>query len=172
VFLDRSNTKAIEELKDRLVKRCVRDRRTNCWVWRGARNKQGYGIVKFRKRFYRVHRLFFSVFKGFDIDSDLFVNHYCNNTSCVNPDHLTAKNQEDNMKYASNLDRTQRGERSPASKLTQSEVRKIRKLAGENELSKQKIGDMFGISRRHVYYLMNHERWKHLKSVSKRKPEI
>jgi hypothetical protein len=43
-----------------------------------------------------AHRLSFILYKG-PITDDLYVLHRCNNSLCVNPDHLYLGNQSDNV---------------------------------------------------------------------------
>ncbi len=65
-----------------------------CWFWTGGRNEEGYGLFclvgecKIR-RYIRASRFSYQQKWG-HIPSHLQVHHVCRNTSCVNPDHLTA----------------------------------------------------------------------------------
>ncbi len=58
-----------------------------CWVWQGASDEFGYGLVKWRNRKYRVHRLSYILKKG-PIPTGYEIHHKCRNTLCGNPDHL------------------------------------------------------------------------------------
>lgn len=72
-----------------------------CWTWTGAKHGQGRGYGKFRlhKRVMSAHKASHILFNG-DVDSGLVVGHLCNNEWCVNPHHLVAQSQSDNMSYA------------------------------------------------------------------------
>ena len=41
------------------------------------------------------------VFSGFDLESDLFILHKCDDGLCFNPEHLFVGTQADNLKDAS-----------------------------------------------------------------------
>lgn len=72
-----------------------------CWLWRGERQGQGYGVVALwingdRERIL-AHRLAHVMATGDDI-TDRVVMHSCDNPPCVNPDHLSVGSQLDNMR--------------------------------------------------------------------------
>src|SRR5258708_10909280 len=70
----------------------------DCWEWRGARrSKAGYGGFQVGNRLVSSHRHAYELCVG-EITSDKpFVCHRCNNPPCVNPKHLYAGSQKDNL---------------------------------------------------------------------------
>lgn len=68
-----------------------------CWIWVGARSKQGYGNVSVGGRCLRAHRVSYEVFRG-PIPVGLQIDHLCRVRACVNPDHLEAVTQQENMR--------------------------------------------------------------------------
>lgn len=68
---------------------------TGCWIWRGATSR-GYGYTYHSGKMHRAHRFSFSIFKR-DLKLDEIVLHKCDTTQCVNPDHLLAGTQSENM---------------------------------------------------------------------------
>jgi hypothetical protein len=71
-----------------------------CWEWTGDKFKRGYGRVK--EGVY-AHRFSFELHFG-PLDQRTVVRHRCDNVSCVNPAHLLAGTQLDNMR-----DKVERG---------------------------------------------------------------
>lgn len=72
---------------------------TDCWLWTGAKDQLGYGLVYVSgtgSKSEKAHRYSVRVLKGEDIDG-LVVRHLCDTPSCVNPDHLITGSQADNM---------------------------------------------------------------------------
>jgi transposase-like protein len=66
----------------------------------GRISSSGYGeltlVVHGRKVVRRVHRISAMLWLGFDLESDLFVCHRCDNPPCFNPDHLFIGTAADN----------------------------------------------------------------------------
>lgn len=77
------------------------DINTNCWNWKKAKDKSGYGQTGLKGKSYKAHRVFYSVFKG-DIEKGMVIDHICKNTSCVNPDHLRSVTSAENVLNNSN----------------------------------------------------------------------
>ena len=71
-----------------------------CWDWQGAKNSKGYGQFFTGGSSKSVHRLSYQL-HNLAIPDGLIICHRCNNRSCVNPAHLYAGTNFDNMKQAS-----------------------------------------------------------------------
>lgn len=71
-----------------------------CWTWTGARHShnRGYGKFHLRGKTYNAHRAAYLLLRG-PIAQGLVLGHQCNNEACVNPWHLVAQTQSDNMRY-------------------------------------------------------------------------
>lgn len=58
----------------------------DCWNWTSTKCTQGYGVIWFRGRQWKAHRLFY--FAEFGELPQLASDHLCRNRKCVNPHHL------------------------------------------------------------------------------------
>jgi hypothetical protein len=73
----------------------VDGRRTPCWLWTGAKHKQGYGRFAFNRKLYLAHRAAWMVWRG--DPGELKVCHHCDREACCNVDHMFLGTQQDNM---------------------------------------------------------------------------
>jgi hypothetical protein len=74
-----------------------------CWLWVGALNESGYGVVRASRARsnHLAHRWSYEQAKG-PIPEGLTIDHLCRVTNCVNPEHLEAVTQAVNNFRAEN----------------------------------------------------------------------
>jgi len=68
---------------------------STCWLWQGAKNEKGYGIVSVNGATMRANRVAYEIAKG--ATGNKHVLHTCNNSTCVNPKHLYLGTNDDNV---------------------------------------------------------------------------
>lgn len=75
-----------------------------CWLWKGATNglKPPYGKFPIRAidQQPRAHVVSYLLRNGVTPENQPVIDHLCGNTMCVNPDHLEAVTQKENMRRA------------------------------------------------------------------------
>lgn len=69
------------------------DKISGCWLWLGNKNKTGYGRFRYKGPKVLVHRLMYSWVYGVGLakkisNTNLILDHVCNNKNCCNPAHL------------------------------------------------------------------------------------
>ena len=150
-----------------------------CWNWKAAMHKPtGYG--KFgrtgkNRGWVNAHRASYEIHFGL-IPEGLCVCHTCDNRRCVNPSHLFLGTHLENMqdchqklRYATgnrhglrkHPHRCAKGEKHYKSKLTENDIRTIRKMA-ESGTPKNFIARQFGLNPATVRPIINRKTWKHV----------
>jgi hypothetical protein len=81
-------------IMDRLWARI--EEKDGCWLWLGTVSQQGYGKMKVGGVTRRVHRVAYELYVG-PIPTGLVLDHLCRVRNCVNPDHLEAVTQHENL---------------------------------------------------------------------------
>lgn len=97
-----------------------------CWIWTGAVASSGYGLCFNGEKTASAHRVSYETFVG-KIPEGMIVGHTCDNPLCVNPDHLWLATHKMNSSDMVNKKRSARGEKCGKSKLTEEQVKFIRK---------------------------------------------
>src|SRR3990167_3764637 len=123
----------------------------DCWRWQGYK-KNGYGSISVNNYDVYAHRLAFEAING-EIGSGTSVLHKCDNPACVNPKHLFAGSQLDNIadmraKGKASNPPTHAGESHPKATLTDMQIHNIRQLSNQTQ---RKLAKMFGVSQSTIW---------------------
>jgi hypothetical protein len=79
-----------------ILKKCTPEPSNGCWLWAGYVNERGYARLTYRGKIYRAHRFSYEAFVG-EIPEGLVLDHLCRERSCVNPEHLEAVTNKENI---------------------------------------------------------------------------
>ncbi len=142
-------------LQERLLSRIVRED-NGCWRFTGGRTGSGYGAIGDKGKTLSAHVVSYELHKG--PTNGLFVLHTCDNKMCVNPDHLWLGTLVDNKKDEIAKGRHVRGERQGQSKLTEANVRHIKRLLDKGH-KKLALAKRFGVSDNAIRYIEVGRNW-------------
>ena len=135
----------------------------SCWNWTGYKFSNEYGAIRYKGKIWRAHRLSWTLFNG-DIPKRKLVLHTCDTPPCVNPGHLWIGTHQDNM-----TDRNEKrrqyipnGEKNSQAKLKECQVKEIREMYKSGNLSQEKIGEIFNVSRALISMIIHRKKWAHI----------
>lgn len=149
-----------------------------CWVWLGGRLASGYGQFHTIRSEgpVKAHRFSWALTHG-QIRGHWLVCHKCDNRECVRPDHMFLGTCADNLRDAAckgrmatgprngantRPDTHVHGERSPAAKLKEDDVRQIRERFSSGLNSKSELARAFSVSNALIGMIVRREKWKHV----------
>lgn len=142
------------------------ERNGNCWEWKGAHSKKGYGRFRRGNILYSPHRAIVERYIG-PIPDGLFSCHKCNNPRCVRPSHLYIGTRSENMKdgiRAGTVKVPTNGGFKPGhnGKITPQQVREIRNQYSKGELTQRELGNRYGLTNWAVNKITQRKTWRHV----------
>lgn len=130
-----------------------------CWPWRWDRSDEGYAEYR-RLDDIRVpvHRVVYRWYYDANIPAHMVIRHRCDNPCCCNPLHLELGTHADNVQDRVDRDRSAKGEENGRAKLTENQVRVMRR----SPLSDDYFADRFNVHPDTVRAARDGDTWKHL----------
>jgi len=136
------------------------DKTGECWLWTASTTYNGYGQFAIESKPIRAHRYSYELANG-EFDKKLYVLHKCDNRICVRPSHLHLGTHKDNMKEMRNKGRSLVGEKHHNAKLTDEDVRAIKKQL-RCRITQRVIADNFGVSEDRIQCINTGKAWGHI----------
>jgi hypothetical protein len=156
-----------ERTKAEFINKVYPEPNTGCWLWAGAVTRFGYGSVlsKSHSGFTNAHRYSFFAHYG-EFDRSKHVLHTCDNSACVNPQHLYLGDHKQNAR-----DREDRGRRikfkgtdNGNSILSDDQVSDIRsRYQFRSPNNTYSLAREFGVSQPTIHCIVTGKLWKQCK---------
>jgi hypothetical protein len=147
-----------ERVWDQLDRRGPND----CWLWKGYRNRDGYGcIYVFGRKTLLAHRVTWELTNG-PIPTGMCVCHKCDNPPCCNPAHGFLGTRIDNNRDMCDKGRMVLGSARPQSRLDESIVAEIRRSVDAGERTSASWADELRVNRATVHCVVHRMTWKHV----------
>jgi hypothetical protein len=131
-----------------------------CWLWLAAVNKKklGYGLIKVDGKMLTANRVAWVLTRG-PIPDGMCVLHHCDNSTCVNPDHLFLGSQIDNIKDMWQKRRGRHGSAHPNARLMEQDVREV-KMKWLFGMTQAALAREFDVSRRTIQRILIGTSWE------------
>ena len=131
-----------------------------CWeICDSFLDSKGYGRFTVDGKNVAAHRISYTELVD-EIPYGFNVLHWCDNPSCINPEHLFLGTQEDNMKDMVNKGRNNNpvGEEAKSVKLKEVDIHYIR----NSDRSNNRLSDELGVTAKHISGIRRRTCWKHI----------
>lgn len=136
---------------------------SGCWHWTGCLRPDGYGKTSAYGKQCLAHRLSYCIWSGMSMTDEKLVLHKCNNKKCVNPKHLYAGTQYENVQDYIRIGvrpfrHNYNGANNPNLVLDIKACTEIKNLLN-NGVSVRELCNKFGCSYKPIYAIKNGTHW-------------
>ncbi len=131
------------------------DKAGACWTWSGYR--QRYGRFRIGSGKYLAHRIAYAISKG--QPGGMHVLHRCDNTACVNPEHLFLGDHSQNMLDRDRKGRGRKGERAGMAKLSYADVQCIRSDYIPRQVTLAQLAREYGVIHTTILSILSNRSW-------------
>jgi hypothetical protein len=143
--------------RERFLSKTIPEPNSGCLLWTAGVDDWGYGQFSVGGRKLRAHRVAWVKVHG-EIPKGMLVLHRCDTPPCVNVDHLFLGTNDDNMRDMVEKGRAACGEALVQSKLTEDDVRAIRKDPRDTVV----LGREYGVDHTSIGRIKRRVTWKHV----------
>jgi hypothetical protein len=119
-----------------------------CWEYQSGIDKYGYGTVQINGKIWKAHRLSYILFIG-PIPEGLNILHTCDNRCCINPGHLYAGTQKDNVKDC--MERGRRGKVGSKQKITDEQIIEIKAFLEIGKYTIRELSILYKVTAATIY---------------------
>lgn len=141
--------------------RFIPEPNSGCWIWLGATNNKGYGVLSIKKdgswKVVLATRFSYELHHG-PIQPGLCALHKCDTPICINPDHLFLGTKRDNTLDAVRKGRIKFGETNGVARLTSDQVIAIRDELAIGA-SQAELAAKFQIHQSEISRIASRKRW-------------
>lgn len=139
----------------------------DCWKWTGKTDKREthcYGKFWLEDKWVRPHRYVYELANDCKIPDKMVIRHQCDNVLCCNPAHLLIGTQADNVAdmIARNRTNHAKGEQVNTCKLTEAQVREIKKHHVGRHGDSSRLAREYGVSAPTIDAIIRGNTWKHV----------
>ena len=149
------NTRIVKTLEGLLNETAKTE--TGCMEWQRAINTDGYPRVVWagKKCNGKVHRIVYELSHVGEDITDKVIRHTCDNTRCLNPDHLLSGSVADNIQ-----DREDRNRGAKKAQFSKDQVLLIRKLYADG-WGQTKLSHLFNVSQGAIRSIVIRQSYKY-----------
>ena len=132
---------------------------SDCWLWTGAPQKDGYGVLWTKDGRVMAHRFSWEMANGESFPQEKLACHTCDVPACVNPNHIYPGTRISNAHDALLRHEEWLGEKNSQARLSREQIKEIRSLRLIG-CTYAKLAELFGVSQRHARNIVANKRWK------------